>query len=159
MNSQIPFSPSNLLTMKMDVVMPHLVSSLNQIYIIEEDGDACSTLHRYRKEFLQSLQNRQKWNDKKKFKEQGCHCNQWSLARMNDVDTFRNGDVHSFMLCVAVLNKGNQTQIMLLVSNQPITQIMLLVENEINSSLKGTIRISQDETLTSWEEPDIQHCK
>ena len=68
---------------------------------------------------------------------------------MNDADTFRNGDVHSFTLCVAVLNKGNQTQIMLLVSNQPITQIMLLVENEINSSLKGTIRISQDETLTS----------
>ena len=50
MNSQIPFSPSNLLTMKMNVLMPHLVSSLNQIYIIEEDGDVCSILHRYRKE-------------------------------------------------------------------------------------------------------------
>ena len=45
-NGQIPFSPSKLLKMKANVVMPHLVSLQNQIYIPEEDGDMCSILQR-----------------------------------------------------------------------------------------------------------------
>ena len=52
-----------------------------------------------------------------------------------------------FTLCVADSNNGNQTP------RRPITKIVILVENEIHSSKKGAIGISQDETLTSSEEP------
>ena len=82
-------------------------------------------------------------------KEQNCWRNQWPLTRIIGVDANRNGDVHSVTLCVADSHNGNQTL------RRPITKIVLLVENEIDSPLKGAIRISQDEISTSWEEPDI----
>ena len=41
-NSQIPLSPSNLLTMKTNVVILDLVFSRNQVYITEEVGYVCS---------------------------------------------------------------------------------------------------------------------
>ena len=154
-SSQIPLSPSNLLTMKIHVFMPppgvftkpDLYSRRRcrcVQYIPEEFW------HRWRKEFLQSLQTRQKWNDKRRnfevgdieiLKEQDCQCNQWPLARIIDVDADRNGDVRSVTLRVADSNNGDQTVI------RPMT--VLLVENEIDSSSKGAIRISQDETSTS----------
>ena len=96
-------------------------------------------MHRWRKEFLQSLQTRQKWNDKRRnfevgdieiLKEQDCQCNQWPLARIIDVDADRNGDVRSVTLRVADSNNGNQTL------RRSITKIVLLVENEIDSPLK-----------------------
>ena len=89
--------------------------------------------HRWRKEFLQSLQSRQQWNHKRRkfevgdiliLKKQDCQCNQWPLARIIGVDMDRNGDVHIVTLCVADLNNGNQTL------RRPITKIMLLVEND-----------------------------
>ena len=40
-NSQIPLSPSNLLTMKTNVVILDLVFSRNQVYITEEVGYVC----------------------------------------------------------------------------------------------------------------------
>ena len=82
-------------------------------------------------------------------KEQDCQCNQWPLARIIVVDANRNGDVDSVTLRVADSNNGNQTL------RRPITKIELLVKNEIDSPSKEAIRISQDETSTSWEEPDI----
>ena len=129
------------------------MSSLNQIYIPEEDGDVCSILQRsFSKQFLQSLQGRQKWNDERRnfevgdiviLKEQDCQRNQWPLARIIGVDPDRNGDVRSVTLRVADSNNCNQTL------RQPITKTVLLVKNEIDSPSKGTIRISQDETSTS----------
>ena len=82
-------------------------------------------------------------------KEKHCWCNQWPLARIIGVDANRNGDVQSVSLYVVDSHNGNQTL------RRPITKIMLLVENEIDSPSKGANRISQDEMLTSWEEPDI----
>ena len=143
-SSQIPLSPSNLLTMKIHVFMPppgvftkpDLYSRRRcrcVQYIPEEFW------HRWRKEFLQSLQTRQKWNDKRRnfevgdiviLKEQDCQCNQWPLARIIGVDADRNGDVRSVTLRVADSNNGNQTL------RRSITKIVLLVENEIDSPLK-----------------------
>ena len=57
------------------------------------------------------------------------------------------------VISVADSNNGNQTL------RRPITKIMLLVENEIDSPSKGAITISQDETSTSLEEPDINDTK
>ena len=76
-------------------------------------------------------------------KEQDCQRNQWPLARIIGVDADRNGDVRSVTLRVADSNNGNQAL------RRPINKIVVLVENEIDSSLKGAIRISQDETSTS----------
>ena len=143
-SSQIPLSPSNLLTMKIHVFMPppgvftkpDLYSRRRcrcVQYIPEEFW------HRWRKEFLQSLQTRQKWNDKRRnfevddiviLKEQNCQRNQWPLTRIIGVNANRNGDVRSVTLRVADSNNGNQTL------RRSITKIVLLVENEIDSPLK-----------------------
>ena len=156
-NSKIPLSPSNLLTMKTNVVMlPPGIFKKPDLYSrrrwrrVQHIAD--EFWHRWRKEFLQSLQTRQKWNDKRRnfevgdiviLKEQDCQRNQWPLAKIIGVDTDRNGDVRSVTLRVADSNNGNQTL------RRPITKIVLLVENEIDSPSKGAIRISQDETSTS----------
>ena len=83
------------------------------------------------------------------WKEHYCQHNQWSLTRIVGVNANRNGDVCSVTLHVADSNNGNLTL------RRQTTKIVLLVENEINSPVKGDIRISFDETSTSWEEPDI----
>lgn len=70
-------------------------------------------------------------------------------ARIIGVHTNRNGDMNSVILYAAHSSSGNQ------ILQRPITKIMLLVENEIDSPMKGANRISQDETLTSWDEPNI----
>ena len=76
-------------------------------------------------------------------KEQDCRRNQWPLGRIIGVDADRNRDVRSVTLCVADSHNGNQTL------RRPITKIVLLAENEIDSPLKGAVRISQDEMSTS----------
>ena len=72
----------------------------------------------HRKEFLQSLQTRQKCNDKRRnfevgdiviLEEQDYQRNQWPLARIIGVDADKNGDVGSFTLRVPDSNNGNQT--------------------------------------------------
>ena len=60
-NSPTPISPSNLLTLKSNVVLENLVT---QMCIPGNDGDVFNTeefWNRWRKEFLQNLQTRQKW--------------------------------------------------------------------------------------------------
>ena len=120
-NSQIPVSPKNLLTMKTNVVMPPpRVFAKPDLYSRRRrrrvQHIAEEFWHRWRKEFLQSLQTRQKWNDKRRnfevgdiviLKEQDCRRNQWPLARIIGVDADRNGDVCSVTLCVADSNNGN----------------------------------------------------
>ena len=156
-NSQIPLSPSNLLTMKTNVVMPPPgVFTKPDLYSRRRwrrvQHIAEEFWHRWRKEFLQSLQTRQKWNDKRRnfevgdimiFKKQDCRRNQWPLARIVGADADRDGDVRSVTLCIADSHNGKQTL------RRLITKIVLLVENEIDSPSKGAIRISQDEMSTS----------
>ena len=147
-NSQIPLSPRNLLKRKANVVMPppsvftkpdlHSRRRWRCVQYIAEEF-----WHRWRKEFLQSLQTRQKWNDKRRnfdigdiviLKEQESQCNQWPLARINGVDTSRNCDVCSATLCAADSNNGNQTL------RRLITKIVISVKNEMNSPSKGAFR-------------------
>ena len=107
---------------------------------------------------MQSLETRQKWNDKRRnfkvgdiviLKKRDCQRNQLPLARIICVDADRNVDVRSFTLRVADSNNGNQTL------RRLITKIVLLVENEIDSQSKGAMRISQDEASTFLKQPDI----
>ena len=89
-NSQTPLSPSNLFTMKMNVAMPPPgVSTKPDLYSRRRwrrvQHIAEEFWHRWRKEFLKSLQSRQKPNDKRRnfeigdivtLKEQDCQRNQ-----------------------------------------------------------------------------------
>ena len=66
-NSEIPLSPSNLLTMKSDAIMPPPgIFNRPDLYSRRQwrrvQHIAGEFLSRWRKEFLQSLQARQKWN-------------------------------------------------------------------------------------------------
>ena len=101
----------------------HQVFSRNQIYTLEEDGDACSILQRNfgrdgEKNFCKVYKPDKNGMKKRRnfevgdtviFKEQDCQRNQWPLARIIRVDTDRNGDVRSVTLCVADSHNGNQT--------------------------------------------------
>ena len=69
-NSQLPLSPSNLLTMKANVIMPPPgvfvkpdLYSRRRWRRVQNIAD--EFWHRWRKEFLQSLETREKWNDKR----------------------------------------------------------------------------------------------
>ena len=89
-DSQIALSPSNLLKIKTNVAMPppgvftkRVLYSRGRWRRVQHIVD--EFWHRWRKEFLQSLQTRQKWNNKRRnfevgdiviLKEQDCQRNQ-----------------------------------------------------------------------------------
>ena len=120
----------------------------------------CSIFHRSvgtdgENSFCKVYKAEKKWNVKRRnfevgdiviLKEQECQRNQSPLI---GVHGDRNDDVRTVTLRVADSNNGNQT------FRRPITKIVLLVEYKIDSPSKGAIRISQDETSTSGEEPDL----
>ena len=65
---------------------------------------------------------------------------QVTTTKRNYVNTDRNGDIGSVILCVA--NSNNSYQKL----RQLIPKIVALVKNEIDSPRKEAIRLSQDET-------------
>ena len=90
---------------------------------------------RWRKEFLQLLQERKKWQDKKQNFQSGDIAllrdgdlmrNKWLMAKI--VQTFKddNGDVRSVRLKV-VQSKSNEVCTIL---ERPVTKIVLLLEQE-----------------------------
>ena len=104
--SEIPLSPSNLLTMKTSVVMPPPGEF--------SKPDACSKRRwrrvqhiagefwsRWRKKFLQSLQVRQIWKKRTRnfavddivLLKDDCHRNQWPMARIVGIDADAKNDV------------------------------------------------------------------
>ena len=73
-------------------------------------------------------------------KERDYQRNRWSLVKVIDVYTDKNGDVRSLMLFVTDVNYGSQTRRRLI--------------TKINSLATLAIRMSNDETLAFWEDPD-----
>ena len=145
--SEIPLSPSNLLTMKTSVVMPPPGTfskpdtySKRRWRRVQHIAGECWS--RWRKEFLQSLQVRQIW--KKKIRNfavgdivllrDDCHRNQWPMARIVGIDADVKNDVRSVTLRVAD-KKGGPSQIL----KRPVTKVALLVENVFDSSPEGAI--------------------
>ena len=139
-NSEIPLSPSNLLTMKSDVIMPppgifnrpDLYSRRRWRRVQHIAGEFWS---RWRKEFLQSLQARQKWNiPKRNFQvgdivllKEDTGRNKWPMARIVNTEPDSRGIVRSVQLKVI----DNNSNIKLF--QRPISKIVLLVENEHGS--------------------------
>ena len=145
--SEIPLSPSNLLTMKTSVVMsPPGEFSKPDAYSKRRwrrvQHIAREFWSRWRKEFLQSLQVRQIW--KKRIRnfavddivllKDDCHRNQWPMARIVGIDADAKNDARSVTLRVAD-KKGGPSQIL----KRPITKLVLLVENGFDSPTGGAI--------------------
>ena len=145
--SEIPLSPSNLLTMKTSVVMPppgefskpdaYSKKRWRRVQYIA--GEFWS---RWRKEFLQSLQVRQIW--KKRIRnfavndiillKDDCHWNQWLMVRIVGIDADAKNDIRSVTLQVAD-KKSGPSQIL----RRPITKLVLMVENGFDSPTGGGI--------------------
>ena len=132
--SELPLSPANILTMKSKIVMPkpdlYCRKRWRRIqHVINEFWS------RWMKEFLQSLQERKKWQDKKRNFENGDIVllrdsdlirSKWPMAKI--VGTFKddNGDVRSVRLKVGQ-SKSNEVCTIL---ERPMTKIVLLLERE-----------------------------
>ena len=140
--SEIPLSPSNLLTMKTSVVMPppgefskpDAYSKTRWQRVQHIAGEFWS---RWRRECLQSLQVTQiraKWirnvavGDIVLLRDD-CHPNQWQMTGIVGIDADAKNDVRSVTLRVAD-KKGGPSQIL----KRPITKLVLLVKNEFDSS-------------------------
>ena len=140
-NSEIPLSPSNLLTMKSDVIMPppgvfnrpdlYSRGRWRRVQHIAEEFWS-----RWRKEFLQSLQARQKWNiSKRNFQvrdvvllKEDIGRNKWPMARIVSTEPDSCGIVRSVQLKVIDISNNNVKLFRRLIS-----KIVLLVENEHGS--------------------------
>ena len=155
-NSQIPLSPSNLITQKTNVVLPppsnfdrpDLYSQRRWRQIQHIAGEFWSG---WRNKFLQSLQIRQKWNARKKDFEIGdvvllkedLGRNKWPMARVVKIEPDSNGAVHSVEF--RTVDSLNNQKLLL---HRPISKIVLLVENQmVRFPTEETIK-GQDDTIT-----------
>ena len=136
-NSEIPLSPSNLLTMKSDVIMPPPgVFNRPDLYSRRRwrrgQHIAGEFWSRWRKEFLQSLQARQKWNiSKRNFQvgdvvllKEDIGRNKWPMVRIVSTEPYSCGMLRSVQLKVIDISNNN-----IKLFRRPISKIVLLVEN------------------------------
>ena len=140
-NSEIPLSASNLLTMKTDNIMPppgvfnrpDLYSRRRRRRVQHIAGEFWS---RWRKEFLQSLQARQKWSiSKRNFQvgdvvllKEDIGRNKWPMARIVSTNPDSQGIVRSVQQKVIDTSNNN-----IKLFQRPISKIVQLVENEHDS--------------------------
>ena len=138
-SSNMALFPSNLLTMKTNVVMPPPGNFMKPDLYSKKRWRRVQHIaeefwNQWRKEFLQSLQERQKWNTKTRNFEVGdivllqddSHRNQWPMARIVSIEPDKNGNVRNVELQVADRNSDGQQ-----ILRRTITKIILLVENEL----------------------------
>ena len=131
-NSLLPLSPSNLLTMKSNVIAPPPgVFDATEVYSRKRWRRIQHLLNefwsRWRKEYVQSLQERKKWQKIKRsfkvgdvvlLKETSEVRNEWNLFIVERTFPDENGIVRT----VTVRNANGQR------FNRPITKLVLLVE-------------------------------
>ena len=135
----MPQSPSQLLTVKIDVILPPPGTFLRpDIYsrrrwrCVQHIASEFWTW--WRKEFLQTLQVRQKWNNQKRIFKVGDVVllredsirNKWPLARIGETEHDSNGVVHSVKLKLGDASMDSQK-----VLQRPISKIVFLVEDEL----------------------------
>ena len=140
-NSEIPISPSNLLTMKTKVVLPPPgefpaadVSSKRRWRRVQH---ICNEFwQRWRKEFLVTLQQRHKWvkptrnfatGDIVLLKTDQTLRNQWPMAKIINVNTGNDGLVRSATIRVGSTDAEKATCQIL---ERPIHKLVLLMKND-----------------------------
>ena len=133
-----PICPSNILSMKSNVVMPPPGEFVQaDIYCHKR---WCRVQHiaevfwsRWRKEFLVTLQERKKWTKNKRnfqvgdvviLKDDSQHRNHWPMALITKTHQDRNGDVQNVEL---KLGKRKSTGNVIL--KRPISKIVLILES------------------------------
>ena len=140
-NSEIPISPSNLLTMKTKVVLPPPGEfSSADIYSKRRwrrVQHICNEFwQRWRKEFLVTLQQRQKWvkptrnfaaGDIVLLKSDQTARNQWPMAKIIKVNTGSDGLVRSATIRVGSTGVDKSTCQIL---DRPIHKLVLLMKND-----------------------------
>lgn len=136
-NSQIPISPTNLLTMKSKVVMPppgnfekaDVYSKRRWRRVQHITNEFWS---RWRKEFLNNLQSRSKWNIKTRsfeigdivlIREEHQPRNHWPMARIINTEPDKHGIVRSVEIKVGLSKSGETLR-------RPISKLVLLVPTE-----------------------------
>ena len=138
--SELLLSPANILTMKSKVVMPasgefsrpdlYCRKKWRRIQHVINEFWSC-----WRKEFLQLLQERKKWQVKKQNFQNGdivllqdgdLILNKWLMARVIEVCKDDNGDVRSVCLKVGQSKSKKVCTIL----ERPVTKILLLLEQE-----------------------------
>ena len=139
-NSQIPISPTNLLTMKSKVVMPppgnfekaDIYSKKRWRRVQHITNEFWS---RWRKEFLNNLQPRTKWNmNVRSFKvgdivlirEENLSRNHWPMAKIIKTEPDKHGIVRSVEIKVGLSKSGETLR-------RPISKLVLLVPTEEQS--------------------------
>ena len=130
---ELPLSSANILTMKSKVIMPPPDEfSKPDLYCRKRWRCIQHVINefwsRWRKEFLQSLQERKKWQDKKRNFENGDTVllrdsdlikNKWPMLKIVEMFKDDNGDVRSVRLKVGQ-SKSNEVCTIL---EQPVTKI------------------------------------
>ena len=135
-NTIAPISPSNLLCMKSKVIMPPPgeferpdIYSRKRWRRVQHVAEEFWT--RWRKEFLVTLQQQQKWSTSKRnflvddivlLKDNFHHRNHWPMARIVETFADENGDIRSVKLKLG--NNGECTYF-----ERPISKIVLLLES------------------------------
>ena len=138
--SEQPICPSNILTMKSKVVM-----SLPGKFIKADEFSrrrwrrvqhiADEFWQRWRKEFLMTLQPRQKWNEKQKnfvvgdivLLKADASCNQWPMAKVVQVHKDSEGVVRSVQLLIGKSPNTHGERIL----ERPVHKIVLIKESEV----------------------------
>ena len=138
--SELPLSPANILTMKSKVVMP-LPGKSSKPDLYSRKRWRCiqhvinEFWSRWRKEFLQTLQERKKWQDIKRnfesddivlLRDSDLIRNKWPMAKIVEMFKDDNGDVRSVNLKVGQ-SKSNEVCTIL---EQPVMKIVLLLQQE-----------------------------
>ena len=145
-NSEVVLSPTNLLTMKSKVVMPPPGEfSRPDIYCRKRwrrvQHLSNEFWSRWRKEFLLSLQERQKWSSARRnfregdiviLKDDNCRRNEWKLAKIVETFPDEKGFVRTVKLLVSSIDRSGSMDNRMFV--RPVDKMVLLVEaDEVRS--------------------------
>ena len=133
-NSLIPLSPINLLTMESNMVMPPpVVFSTHDIYSHKHWFISNDFWDWWRKEVLMTLQSRQKWNWPKCSKlgdivlsKEEAERNRWPMAKIIATNKSNDGFVQSVRLTLGASNKVDSVARYL---EWPVNKLVILVKN------------------------------
>ena len=143
-----PLTPNNLLTMKTNVVLPPpSIFVKNDLYCIKRWRRAQYLANqfwsRWRKEYVQSLQLRNKWIRPKRnlrtddvviVKDQNVARNQWKLGRVTEAHPDHDGLVRKVKVLVSDCNidsQGKRTKANRTIIERPIHSLVLLLESDV----------------------------
>ena len=145
-----PLTPNHILTMKSTVILPPPGNFVREdMYLRKKWRRVQYMLNqfwtRWRKEFLQTLQSRQKWVTPKRnleigdiiiVRDENIPRNQWSLGRIESVMPSKDGLVRSVSVRIADdhIDKNGKRTSKQIELQRPVHKLVLLLENETGAS-------------------------